>query len=340
ESLANVGSWELNLVKNELTWSGGVFMLLGYKPFEFKVTFNVGVEIIHPDDRQRALNHMQEALESNKPYYIKKRLIGNKNQIKYVVSKAEVIRNKKGKPVKLIGIFKDITDLVLAENENKRHLSDLNERIKEQNCLFNIANLAANHQNINSYLTEVCKIIPTGFQIPEKAQAQIQFKGKKYNSNSQKSSTKSLSVSGTTSNNNKILIAVYYTGKINLPGNKLFLNEEKVLLNTVLKSLILKIDQIEAYNNYELLLQSTQEGVYGIDTNGNCIFINKAAQKLLGYKQHEVLGKNMHKLVHYKTIDNKPVSEEKCPICVAAKKNASCEVPFDYFFTKSKSSLP
>ena len=50
----------------------------------------------------------------------------------------------------------------------------------------------------------------------------------------------------------------------------------------------------------QLILDSTAEAIYGIDTNGNCTFCNKSCLKLLKYKdQEELLGKNMHSQIHH-----------------------------------------
>ena len=44
----------------------------------------------------------------------------------------------------------------------------------------------------------------------------------------------------------------------------------------------------------EMLLESTGQGIYGIDLQGNCTFINRATCELIGYRPEEALGRNMH----------------------------------------------
>ena len=44
-----------------------------------------------------------------------------------------------------------------------------------------------------------------------------------------------------------------------------------------------------------LLLESTAEGIYGVDTNGNCTFCNPSGLRMLGYgKEEDLIGRNMH----------------------------------------------
>ncbi|MDB5082315.1 MAG: luxQ 1 [Chloroflexi bacterium] len=57
-------------------------------------------------------------------------------------------------------------------------------------------------------------------------------------------------------------------------------------------------EQLRLASNIRLLLESTGEGIYGIDLEGRCTFINKAACEMLGYKAEEVLGLKMHDLLH------------------------------------------
>lgn len=56
-------------------------------------------------------------------------------------------------------------------------------------------------------------------------------------------------------------------------------------------------EQAEA--RLRLLINSSGEGVYGVDFDGNCTFCNPVALRLLGFRDvSEVLGKNMHELIH------------------------------------------
>ena len=49
----------------------------------------------------------------------------------------------------------------------------------------------------------------------------------------------------------------------------------------------------------QLLLDSAAEGLYGVDTQGRCTFINRSALELLGYeKESDLLGREMHTLIH------------------------------------------
>jgi PAS domain S-box-containing protein len=55
---------------------------------------------------------------------------------------------------------------------------------------------------------------------------------------------------------------------------------------------------------FETLLNSTNEGLYGVDLEGRCTFLNRAGAEMLGYTRYEVLGRNMHRLIHHSDEDS------------------------------------
>lgn len=64
----------------------------------------------------------------------------------------------------------------------------------------------------------------------------------------------------------------------------------------------------------EKILNSAGEGIYGTDVNGNIVFINTSAAKLLGYDAREMLGKNSHQLFHHTKPDGSPYPFGECPL--------------------------
>jgi PAS domain S-box-containing protein len=75
-----------------------------------------------------------------------------------------------------------------------------------------------------------------------------------------------------------------------------------------------------------LLLDSTGEGVYGIDMAGLCTFINRAGARMLGFEPEEVLGRNMHELAHHTHRDGRPYPVGDCPIYNAFRAGVPCRI--------------
>lgn len=63
-----------------------------------------------------------------------------------------------------------------------------------------------------------------------------------------------------------------------------------------------------------LLLESTTEGILGLDVQGRFTFINTAGCEMLGFTPDELLGKDAHALIHHSRQDGSPYPAEKCPI--------------------------
>jgi len=64
----------------------------------------------------------------------------------------------------------------------------------------------------------------------------------------------------------------------------------------------------------ERLLATLGEGVYGTDLEGRCTFMNPAALDMLGVREAEVIGRNLHSLFHYQHADGKPYPQHDFPI--------------------------
>lgn len=89
----------------------------------------------------------------------------------------------------------------------------------------------------------------------------------------------------------------------------------------------------------ESLLSNIGEGVYGIDANGRCTWVNKKALELLGYKKYEILNKNQHILFHYNHIDGSVYNENDCPISLCLRDRQTRTID-DHFIRKDGTFFP
>lgn len=90
----------------------------------------------------------------------------------------------------------------------------------------------------------------------------------------------------------------------------------------------------------QLILESTGQGIYGIDLRGQCTFINRATCEMIGYQPEEVLGRNMHDLVHHHKLDGSPYPVEDCPIYSAFRKGEGCRIDVEVLWRRDGTSLP
>ncbi len=90
-----------------------------------------------------------------------------------------------------------------------------------------------------------------------------------------------------------------------------------------------------------LLLDSTAEGIYGIDLEGNCTFANPACARLLGYDDaSDLMGKQMHELAHHTRPDGEPYPVEECQIYQAFRQNEGTHVDDELMFCSDGVPFP
>jgi PAS domain S-box-containing protein len=90
----------------------------------------------------------------------------------------------------------------------------------------------------------------------------------------------------------------------------------------------------------EMLLESTGQGIYGIDLQGDCTFVNRATCELIDYRAEEVLGRKMHDLIHHHKPDGSVYPVEECPVYRAFKKGEGCCVDTEMIFRRDGTPVP
>jgi PAS domain S-box-containing protein len=90
-----------------------------------------------------------------------------------------------------------------------------------------------------------------------------------------------------------------------------------------------------------LLLDSTAEGILGMDRDGTCTFCNPAALRLLGRAdERDLLGENVHRVVHASRPDGSLYMDEACPVLRTARSGASARVVDEVFWRSDGTSFP
>jgi PAS domain S-box-containing protein len=97
----------------------------------------------------------------------------------------------------------------------------------------------------------------------------------------------------------------------------------------------------ESENKLRLLLDSTAEGIYGIDLESRCTFCNSACLRALGYvNADELLGKNMHQLIHHTRTDGTLFPEDECGISRALQAGEGVHLDTEVLWRANGTSFP
>lgn len=116
------------------------------------------------------------------------------------------------------------------------------------------------------------------------------------------------------------------------------LTEELATTNESLIQANLRVE--ESRREFELLLESADDGVYGMDDRGNATFVNSAGAHMLGYEPHELIGRNMHEMIHHHHADGSSYPDVACPIYNAFRKGEAVRVSDEVFLRKDGTPVP
>jgi len=107
------------------------------------------------------------------------------------------------------------------------------------------------------------------------------------------------------------------------------------------KALQAQVAQHEKDELIELLMNSTEEAIYGVDLDGNCTFVNRACVEMLGYDdESELLGQGIHALIHHTRPDGSSYPRAECPVRMATLKQSSAHGDDEVYWRKDGSSFP
>lgn len=99
-----------------------------------------------------------------------------------------------------------------------------------------------------------------------------------------------------------------------------------------------ELEQSEAYTR--LILSSVNEGIWGLDTGGRTTMVNKAAGEMLGYTIDELMGKNMHELVHHSHPDGSEYDIHCCHMYATSQDGVARTIDDEVLWRKDGSSVP
>jgi PAS domain S-box-containing protein len=117
QQAARVGTWEWNIRTGASVWSEMIWELLGLEPNDRDVTVETFAEFIHPDDRERALQRVNDVIADGDEYYDEFRVVRTDGSILWLASKGAVKRSADGEPERVLGVNIDITELKRAQLE-------------------------------------------------------------------------------------------------------------------------------------------------------------------------------------------------------------------------------
>ena len=130
---AQLGIWEYDLLTGELIWDDWMFQIYQVDKSTFGKGFEDWKATVHPDDLEATERELQLAIEGEKPFNTEFRIITSEGETRSLSATAVIDYDAQGKPVKMIGINRDITeqkkkDEAIWRQANFDHLTGLPNR--------------------------------------------------------------------------------------------------------------------------------------------------------------------------------------------------------------------
>jgi PAS domain S-box-containing protein len=91
----------------------------------------------------------------------------------------------------------------------------------------------------------------------------------------------------------------------------------------------------EMESENQLILDAAGEGIYGINLEGKTTFVNRAAQSILGWTAEDLLGQDIHAMIHHHHPDGTKYPSRECPIYHSFRNEQVNRVEDEVFWHKN-----
>lgn len=135
QRVACIGSWELDLDSNVLTWSDEHYRILGLEPGAIRPSYEQGLAFVHPEDAPFVRDTVAAAVAAMGSFDIECRMVRADGRERNVRSRGEVVPGDDGRPACLVGIMQDITEHKQYETALQRSEQQLRRVLAERRQL-------------------------------------------------------------------------------------------------------------------------------------------------------------------------------------------------------------
>ncbi len=290
-----MSTWEWVFADNSLALSESMQTLMGLPERHERIAFDEFVGLVHPEDRKELRNAIFQAYRTGKPFEEIFRLITPRNEIRLTRSAGKLINSDEGQPISL---FCTVTEIQERQN-------DLAADAWEQPYLFKLLSnnlpegflITSLDGRIREANTTFCHLMAMDHEaILLKDLQDLEFE-----THSASDHLHEIIAQGKHSfrlhvrNEHKEDLELEFKGQLCDREGQQFLY---FIISDVTERTQERDDLKQNNAMLKLLLDSAGDGIYAVDLDGNCSFVNRAAMDLLEYSQQEMIGRNMFLLIH------------------------------------------
>ncbi len=127
QAFANIGTWDWNIQSGELFWSERIAPLFGHDVESLETTYDNFLAAVHPDDREMVTEAVNACVAGSADYNIEHRVVWPDGQVRWLSEKGDVVRDKDGRPLRMLGVVQDIHSRKMAEENLRESRAALKE---------------------------------------------------------------------------------------------------------------------------------------------------------------------------------------------------------------------
>jgi diguanylate cyclase (GGDEF)-like protein/PAS domain S-box-containing protein len=336
QRLGHLGTWEWDLEKDRLAWSAEVHRIFGSPPESFSGNLQGFLDCVHPEDRARVEHAVREAIAGARDYDCEHRILLPDGEVRYLHERATLTR-KQGSPVSMTGTVRDVTETRRAwmlQESRIRIMELIADGAPVQEALDAIArSIETLDQSLMCSIMLMDSTthrlrVGTAPSLPERlVEAIHRLTNDPAHRTAMHPSGESMviadvlyhpywqSLSGVTQESG---VRGFWSEPIRDAGGNIlgtfdiysrapgkpdaeqliYIAQGAALVAVALQQARDRAARIAAEERARLLLESTSEGVFGLDPDGVTTFINPTGARLLGYDPNELVGKPCLAVTH------------------------------------------
>lgn len=339
QAVARTGSWRLDTRRDELTWSDETYRIFGI-PRGTRMTYEVFLAHVHPDDRERVRQAWDAALRGA-PYDIEHRIVVG-DLVKWVRERAELEFDENGSLLGGIGTVQDVTERRHIEEALRATAEQIRDLYNNAPCGYHSLDADGIFVQINDtelgwlgYQREeiIGKLRFAELLTPASRNAFVQNFARLKDAGFVRDLEYELVRKG-----GSVLPVLLSSSIVRDPDGKYRMSRSTVFDHTERRRVERALRDSE--ERVRLLLDSAGEGVFGVDMDGKCTFINPAGVRMLGYASaQDLLGTDIHALVHHSNRDGAPCPPDACRVLRAFREDRRFQVDDEVFWRRDGESF-
>lgn len=131
QSIAHVGSFEINLNSGKILWSEEACRIYGLPVTDNVQNIVKWLSYQHPEDRDMTLGILKDSMETLSSTSFNHRILRPDGTMRYISTQTQMVLGEDGEPVIITGVAQDVTEQKILEIERAKMISDLIQRNKD-----------------------------------------------------------------------------------------------------------------------------------------------------------------------------------------------------------------